>query len=119
MSEGQKPEQPQVDPMAPMVQFYDMLAKSWSGAMSEMVASKSFADTVSKQMEGNLELVGLMRQQVGVLMEEYLHQVSLPSRSDMTGLAERLTRIEMRLDDVDAKLDEVLDQLRAPQARVE
>ena len=30
----------------------------------------------------------------------------MPTRTDITGLAERLTHIEMRLDDLEAKLDE-------------
>jgi len=42
-----------------------------------------------------------------------LQQMSLPSRKEVLNLAERLTHIEMRLDDMDAKLDEVLDHLQA------
>ena len=38
--------------------------------------------------------------------------MSLPTQSEVVSLAERLTTIEMRLDDVDAKLDEILDQLK-------
>jgi polyhydroxyalkanoate synthesis regulator phasin len=46
-------------------------------------------------------------------MEQYLQQMSLPTRKEVVSLAERLTKIEMRLDDLDAKLDEVLDHLKA------
>jgi SMC interacting uncharacterized protein involved in chromosome segregation len=39
-------------------------------------------------------------------MTQVLTQLNLPMRSDITGLGERLTHIEMRLDDLEAKLDE-------------
>ena len=38
-----------------------------------------------------------------------LEQFSLPSRQQITSLAERFTNFEMRLDDLDAKLDRVLE----------
>jgi hypothetical protein len=38
----------------------------------------------------------------------------MPTRADVTGLAERLTNIEMRLDDLDAKID-ALAPARAPE----
>jgi hypothetical protein len=46
-------------------------------------------------------------------MEQSLQQMSLPTRKDVLGLAGRLTNLEMRLDDMEAKLDEVLDLLKA------
>ena len=109
MSEEQKVE----DPFEPMIQFYDNWTKSWASAMSEMVASKSFAESMSQQMEGGLETLSLVRRQVSELMEQYLQQIILPTRKEVISLAERLTKIEMAMDDLDAKLDEVLDHLKA------
>jgi hypothetical protein len=40
-------------------------------------------------------------------MAQSLRQLNMPTREDFVGLAERLTHIEMRLDDLDAKLDEM------------
>ena len=114
MSEEKK-EKPEVDPLGPMMQFYDAWAKSWSGAMSETVASERFAETMAQQMESGLETMALIRRQVGETMEQYLHQMSLPTRDEVLGLADRLTKIEMAIDDVDAKMDEVLDKLKALQ----
>ena len=37
-----------------------------------------------------------------------LTKLNMPTRPDVIGLAERLTNIEMRLDDLEAKLDEGL-----------
>jgi hypothetical protein len=41
-------------------------------------------------------------------MLQVLEQLSLPSRQDIVALAERFTNLEMRLDDMDAKLDRIL-----------
>lgn len=112
MTKG-KSEGPEVDPLAPMIHFFDRLGKSMAGTMSEVASNKSMIDLASKQMASDLDAAGSLRRQAAELMEECWHQVSLPSRTEVVSLAERLTNIEMRLDDMDAKLDEALDYLRA------
>ncbi len=44
-------------------------------------------------------------------MAQTLAQLNLPTRDDVTRIAERLTNIEMRLDDLDARLTEDLRHL--------
>jgi hypothetical protein len=112
MSE-EKPDKPEADPFAQVVQFYDAWAKSWSDVMSQTVASKGFADSMGQQLEGSLDALTLARRQMGELMEQYLRQLNLPTRREVISMAERLTKIEMAVDDLDAKLDEVLDLLQA------
>jgi len=110
---GEKDEKPQAsDPFAQMVQFYDDWTKTWAGAASEMVSSKGFADSVAQQLESTLSMTQLMRRQMSEIMEQSLQQMSLPSRKQVVSLAERLTNLEMRLDDMEAKLDEALELLR-------
>lgn len=109
----EKPEKPDVDPFAQMIQFYDSMSKSWASAMSDAVASKSFAESMSEQMEGNLEAMSVMRRQFGEFMEQYLQQMNLPTRKEVITMSERLTRLEMAMDDLDAKLDEILDAVKA------
>ncbi len=105
-------EQKQVDPFAQMVQFYDTWSKTWAQAMSEAVSSKSFAESMGQHIEGALETWGLMRKQMNDLMAQSLRQMNLPTRDEVLNLAERLTRVEMALDDLDAKLDQILDVLK-------
>jgi hypothetical protein len=112
MSE-KKPDQPEFDPFLPVVQIADSWVKAWSSVMSDVVASEGFAASMGEQLEGMLEVTKLMRQQMKVSMEQYLQQMGLPTRDQILSLAERLTNIEMRLDDLDAKADESLDQLKA------
>lgn len=108
---SEQPESPQSDPFSQMIQFYDDWTKTWSGAASEMVSNKSFADSMAKQLESTLSTTQLMRRQMGEIMEQSLQQMSLPTRKDILSIAERMTSVEMRLDDMEAKLDEILDLL--------
>ncbi len=64
------------------------------------------------QYQGSLEAMALMRQQVSSMVGWYLQQMNLPTHGEVVSLAERLTRLEMKMDDLNAKLDEVLDILR-------
>jgi hypothetical protein len=40
-------------------------------------------------------------------MVQALQQLSMPSRADFVSLADRMTNVEMKLDDMDAKLDQL------------
>ena len=111
MSEKEKNEDSAFDPSNTMIQFFDTWTKSWAKAMSDTVASPSFAESLSQQMEGSMELTKMVRRQVSDLMEQYLQQLSLPTRKEVISLAERMTKIEMDVDDLHAKLDETLDLL--------
>jgi hypothetical protein len=115
MSE-EKSQEGQYDPSAMMVEFYDAWTKTWADAMSETFTSERFAESVGKQMETSLDAMAMVRRQVTELMEQYLEQVSLPSRKEILSLAERLTNMEMVLDDLDAKMDEVLNRLDEPRS---
>jgi hypothetical protein len=47
------------------------------------------------------------REAVEKAMLKTLEQMGMPSRADVLSIAERMTNIEMRLDDLDAKLDNI------------
>ena len=118
MSEKEKNEDTTFDPSNTMIQFFDTWTKSWAKAMSDTVASPSFAESLSQQMEGSMEVTKMVRKQVSEMMEQYLHQLSLPTRKEVISLAERMNKIEMDLDDLDAKLDDALDYLKEIQGAV-
>ena len=111
----EKAEQPEGDPFSQMVRFYDDWTKTWSGAASEMASNKNVADSMAQQLESSLSTAQMMRRQMGELMEQSMQQMSMPTRKEILSIAERMTSIEMRLDDMEAKVDEVLDLLKASQ----
>lgn len=104
-----------IDPFAQMFQFYDSFQKSWSGIISETVSSKSFAESMGQQLESSLDSMTLFRRQFGDIMEKYLQQMSLPTRKEVISIAKRLTQLEMVMDDLNAKMDDVLDLLKRDQ----
>jgi polyhydroxyalkanoic acid synthase PhaR subunit len=85
---------------------------AWAKALSESVSSEDFAKAMGKYLDEYLQTYAPMRRQVERFVEAYLQQMNLPTRAEVVGLAERLANIEMRLDDLDAKLDEALDDLK-------
>ena len=101
-----------IDTFAQMFQFYESFQKSWSGVVSETISSKGFAESMGQQLESSLDTMTLFRRQFGDMMEQYLQQMSLPTRKDVINLGKRMTQLELRLDDLDAKLDEMMDLLR-------
>jgi polyhydroxyalkanoic acid synthase PhaR subunit len=87
--------------------------EAWAKAMSETVSSEEFARAMGQSIDNYLETTESMRQQMEKAMERYLHQVNLPTRGELTSLSERLANLELRVDDLDTKLDEALDHLKA------
>ncbi len=118
MSE-QKPEKPEFDPFAPWKQFQETSMKAWAKMMSEAVASEDFAKSMGQYLDSYLEASAPMRRQIEDTMEKYLQQMNMPTRNEVISLAERLTSLEMRVDDLDAKTDEILDRLKAIQTALE
>lgn len=108
--------QKQPDPWAQMLQYYEEWTKAWAAPMSQMVSSKPVADAMAQQMETSMTAAAFMRRQMTELMDQTLQQMNLPSRKEVLSQAERLTGLEMRLDDIEAKLDQVLDLLKVKAA---
>jgi hypothetical protein len=79
---------------------------SWSKIMIQVVNSEAYAQASSAMLDTWMTSSAPFRKAVESTMTQVLTQLNMPTRSDITGLAERLTHIELRLDDLDAKLDE-------------
>jgi hypothetical protein len=79
---------------------------SWSKIMIQVVNSEAYAQASSAMLDAWMTSSAPFRKVVESTMTQALTQLNMPTRSDITGLAERLTHIELRLDDMDAKLGE-------------
>lgn len=112
---SEKPKTESPDPFAPVIQISDLMMQSWADVLSQTVTSPAFAKSMGEQMQGFLEGTKLVRQQMQAAMEQSLQQLNVPSREQIVSLAERLTHVEMRVDDIDAKVDECLDLLQSIQ----
>jgi hypothetical protein len=88
----------------------DALAKG----MATMVNTEAFSKAIGMQLDSYLAASAPFQKAVEQYMEAYLAQLRMPSRSEMVSMAQRMTNIELRLDDMDARLDEILEAVGRP-----
>lgn len=95
------------DPFGTWRTARDAYMETWSKAMLDLVNTEAYADATSRMLDTYLSVSAPMRKLLETTMTQVLSQFNMPSRNEIISLAERLTNIEMRLDDLDAKLDEM------------
>jgi len=101
------------DPMEPWRGVRDVYMDAWAKTMVDMVNSEAYAQASGAMLDSYLTVSAPFREAIEKAMLKTLEQLAMPSRADIVSIAERMTNIEMRLDDMDAKLDAVL-RLIAP-----
>jgi hypothetical protein len=102
------------DPTGMLKHLRDANLDAWSKMMIDLVNSDAYAKATGTMLDAWLSNSAPFRKALESALTQALTSFNLPTRADVTGLAERLTNIELRLDDLDAKLGEAL---RAPKAR--
>ena len=104
---SQKPDEQQIlDPFGVWKSMRDSGMDAWSKMMIQLVNTEAYAQANATMLDAWLTSSAPFRKAVESTMTQVLTQLNMPMRSDVTSLAERLTHIEMRLDDIEAKLDE-------------
>jgi len=116
------------DPMEPWRGVRDVYLDAWAKTMVEMVNSEAYAQANGVMLDTYLSVSTPFREAIEKAMLKTLEQLAMPSRADIVSIAERMTNLEMRLDDMDAKLDNIqrliaksgaaerMQPARAPQA---
>jgi len=69
-------------------------------------------------MKPTLIVSTIVKEKRDEAMADVLEKLNMPSRQEVTNVAQRLTRIEMALDDIGAGLDQLRKQSGAPRAHV-
>jgi hypothetical protein len=117
MSDKQPPAGNPFDPAA-WREGRDVLLDAWAKTMVNTVNTDQYAKATGAMLDSYLSASSPFREVVEKSMQQVLQQLSMPSRNDFIALAERITNIEMRLDDMDAKLDRLVKvTTTAPAAR--
>ena len=80
---------------------------SWSKAMIELANTDAYAEATGRMLDTYLSASLPMRKVVEQAMAQVLGQINVPTRAEVLSIAERMTNIEMRLDDLDARFDEL------------
>jgi len=99
------------DAVDPWRGMRDTYLDAWAKTMVEAVNSEAYAQASGAILDSYLTASSPFREAVEKTMLKVLEQMSMPSRADFVSLAERMTNVEMRLDDMDAKLDRILQQV--------
>jgi polyhydroxyalkanoic acid synthase PhaR subunit len=99
-------EQQAFDPFGAWKSMRDSGMDAWSKMMIQLVNNESYAQASGTMLDAWLTTSAPFRKALESTMTQVLTQLNMPTRTDITSLAERLTHIEMRLDDLEAKLDE-------------
>lgn len=86
----------------------DTFMEGWAKTMVETVNSDAYAETSASVLNAFLTTYSPFREMMEKTISRSLEQLSMPTRGDITSLAERMTNVEMRLDDLDAKVDAIL-----------
>jgi hypothetical protein len=102
------------DPTGIFKNMRDANLDAWSKTMIQVVNTDAYAQATATMLDSWLTSSVQFRKALEAAMTQALTNLQMPTRADVTGLAERLTNIEMRLDDLEAKLDEALRPARKP-----
>ena len=96
----------------PFEAFRDMrnaYLDAMSKVMIDAVNSEEYAQATGTMLNSALALSAPFREAFDKSMGMALQQLSLPSRQEVAALALRFANMEMRLDDMDAKLDRIVE----------
>jgi hypothetical protein len=96
------------DPMEPWRGMRDAYLDAWAKTMVDMVNSEAYSQATGVMLDTYLTASAPFREAVEKAMLKTLEQLAMPTRNDVISIAERMTNIEMRLDDLDAKIDALL-----------
>src|SRR5262245_23659770 len=90
------------DPTGMLKNLRDANMDSWSKMMIQLVSSDAYAQATGAALDAWLTNSTPFRKAVEGILTQVLTNLNLPTRADVIGLAERMTNVEMRLDDLDA-----------------
>jgi hypothetical protein len=108
MADSPQPEnQKAIDPLEPWREMRETYMKAWAKTMGEAVNTDEYAKSSGAILETYLSAAAPFRDAQKKVMVSALEQMNMPSRTDFISLAERMTNVELLLDDMDAKLSQI------------
>jgi len=104
------------DPMDAWRTMRDTYLDSCAKAMIETVNTEAYAKATGNMLDTYLAMSTPFRESLEKAMLQTLQQLSIPSRADFVSMAERMNNLEMRIDDIDSKIDRITKILTRPAA---
>jgi hypothetical protein len=97
----------EIDPFKQWHEMRDAYMQSWAKVMGETVNSEEYAKASGTILETYLTTFAPFKEAQQKAMLSALEQLNMPSRADFVSLANRLSNLEMLLDNMDAKLGQI------------
>lgn len=102
------------DPVNTFREMRDGYLDAWAKTMIETVNTDAYAKATGMMLETALTAYQPFRETLEKVMPQTLQQLDLPSRTEFISLAQRVTHIEMKLDDMEDTLDRIERLLEKP-----
>ena len=96
-----------LDPLGLWKTARDANLDAWAKMMNIVVNSDEYAQTTGAALEQSLAASQPFRDSLAKVKTQMQGMMNMPTRSEVISLAERLINLELRLDDMDAKLSAV------------
>src|ERR1700730_13704804 len=92
-----------LDPFGTLRAMRDANLETWSKLMIDLVNSEAYSQATSQWLDTYLTMSQPFQRAIETTMTQVLTGLNMPTRADVTRLAERMTNVEMLLDDLDAQ----------------
>ncbi|MFQ5801492.1 MAG: hypothetical protein ACE5JQ_01185 [Candidatus Methylomirabilales bacterium] len=99
--------------------FLDQGVEAWSKALEKAMASETFASAFGKYLDQYIGAVGPMQKEMKKASEAYLRALGLPSRTQIAEMTSQISWVETRIEELEAKIEQVLDGLASVQTAIE
>ncbi len=101
------------DPLGVFGPMASAMPEMWSKAVTDLAGAEASAEASARAFDSYLTMTASAHKLLTQFMGQILGQLNLPTQGEVISLAERLTNIEMRLDDLDAQLGQMAHNLEA------
>lgn len=108
MTESGRPSSPP-DPFALWRQTYEMAEQAWTKALEQTTGTDAFAASLGKSLDSYLGFQKLMRENMQVQLET----LNLPTRNDIARLGELIVNLENKIDELDDRVERLIDDVAA------
>ena len=92
------------DPFGTARTLRDAGVDAWSKALQQFVNTEAYSQATGAALDSYLTASSPFRKVIEQTMTQVLEAYNMPTRADVISIAERLTNIETRLDDLDAQI---------------
>lgn len=103
------------DPFTMWKTFYEQTEANWTSAIHETLKKESFSEGMGETLNYYLQAQELKNDTT----ETFLKSVNMPTRSEVADVASLVINVESKLDILDDRFEEEIDQLKKAVANLD